>query len=48
MVEARSECACPDQLIDYGQNKKNLEALFGELTKRLKTVGPVQKEEKRW
>lgn len=43
LVRAKSECVS-SQLVDYGKNKKNLESLFAELAKRLKTTKPLHLE----
>jgi hypothetical protein len=48
LIEAKSECLASQLIFDYGRNKKNLESLFGELAKRLKTMAPANLEEKRW
>jgi hypothetical protein len=47
LIEAKSECLDSSQIFDYGRNKKNLESLFGELAKQLKTTAPASLEEKR-
>lgn len=40
LVQAKSKCV-GTQRVDYGKNKKNLESLFAELAKRLKTNTPL-------
>jgi hypothetical protein len=48
LVEAVSECVVPTEILDNGQNKKNLESFFAALRMQLRIVGPVHIEEKRW
>jgi len=48
LVEAISECVVPTTIIDYGQNRKNLESLFAALKMQLRIAGPVHIEEKRF